>query len=62
MITAVVIGILAVGGAAAAAFLIGKKLQRAKQIAAAEEAQKRMVGVRDSNAADTSKRMRNGSF
>ena len=62
MITAVVIGILAVGGAAAAAFLIGKKLQRAKQIAAVGEAQEKMVGVRDSNANDTSKRMRDGGF
>ncbi len=61
MIVAVTIGILAVL-AAAGAFLFGRKHQRAKQLAAAEEARERMVGVRDSSADDTSDRLRGGGF
>ncbi len=61
MIIAVGIGILIVA-TSAGAYLVGEKLQRAKQIAAVGEAQEKMVGVRDSNANDTSKRMRDGGF
>ena len=59
-ITVVVLAIVGVSGGAF--FFIGKRLQRAKQRAAAEEARERMVGVRDSSADDTSDRLRHGDF
>ena len=59
-ITVVVLAIVGVSGGAF--FFIGKRLQRAKQLAAAEEARERMVSMRDSSADDTSDRLRNGDF
>ena len=59
---ALTIVVLAIVGAAGGAYFIGQKLQRAKQLAASEEARERMVGVRDSSADDTSDRLRDGDF
>ena len=56
----VVLAIVGVSGGAF--FFIGRLLQRAKQIAATEEARERMVGVRDSSADDTDGRLRDGDF
>jgi len=55
--------VLAIVGVSGGAFyFIGRRLQRAKQIAATEEARERMVGVRDSSADDTDDRLRDGDF
>ena len=62
MIAITVVALAIVGVSGGAFFFIGKRLQRAKQLAAAEEARERMVSVRDSSAHDTSDRLRNGDF
>jgi len=53
------IGVIA---SCAGVFVIASRLQRAKQIAATEEARKRMLAIRDSTSSDTSDRMRDGDF
>ena len=62
MIAITVVVLAIVGGSGGAFFFIGKRLQRAKQLAAPEEARERMVGVCDGSADDTSDRLRNGDF
>ena len=62
MIAITVVVLAIVGVSVGAFFFNGKRLQRAKQLAAAEEARERMVSVRDSSADDASDRLRNGDF
>jgi len=54
--------ILAVICAAGGAYVVGIKMQRAKQTAATEAARSKMAGVRDSNSDSTTNRMRDGDF
>ena len=59
---AITIVVLAIVGVSGGAYFLGQRLQRAKQIASAEEARARMDSVRDSSAADTADRLRAGDF
>lgn len=62
MIAGAIVVLAIVGVSGGAFYFIGRRLQRAKQIAATEEARERMVGVRDSSADDTDDRLRDGDF